>query len=303
MSSSSLSTLNSDSPLSTLNSPLSKCVRCGTCRSVCPTFGVIQREPASARGKVSLCNALLKGECEVSQRFIKHITECTLCEACWEVCPNEVKVHDLILAARNEIVKKRGLSFIEGLILNGLDSDHLMPRVLKMASRFQGIFFKRVPGDSGLHRRFPFPLIAKERLVPPLAERFFLEDRGQGVKGMGMPFTVRGQEDNSRFTACPALRSKAGVHGSRPRIGFFVGCLINYIMPWIGDAALKVLKKAGADVVIPLEQRCCGMPALGLGDVETARSLALKNLETFERYELDYITTACATCGEGLKKR
>ena len=75
------------------------------------------------------------------------------------------------------------------------------------------------------------------------------------------------------------------------------------MLPNIGDASLKLLEKAGASVVVPLEQRCCGMPALGMGAVETAKSLALKNLEAFEQYELDYITTACATCGDGLKRR
>lgn len=258
------------------NHELSRCVRCGTCRSVCPTFGVIQRETASARGKVSLVDALVKGDLEPSDRFVKHITECVLCEACQEVCPNEVRVPDIILAARREVVRKRGMSFVERFFLHRfLGSDRLMPMALKLASRMQGVFFKKIPDDSGLLRRFPLPLIGEGRLVPPLAEGSFLE----GING-------------SRFT----------IHGSRPRIGFFVGCLINYILPHIGEASLKVLERVGAEVIVPLDQRCCGMPALGFGDVETARHLALKNLEVFEGYNLDYITTACATCGEGLKK-
>lgn len=268
---------------------LSRCVRCGTCRSVCPTFGVIQREPASARGKVSLVDAFIKGDLEPTEGFIKHITECVLCEACQEVCPNEVKVPDIILAARSVVVRKRGMFFVERLILKRfLGGDSLMSKTLKVASKLQDLFFKRVPlpplgggegGGVGLKRRFPLPLIDEGRLVPQLAERFFLEDRGQG--------------EDSRFT----------VQGSRPHIGFFVGCLINYLLPHIGEASLKVLEGTGAVVVVPPDQRCCGMPALGFGDVETARHLALKNLEVFERYNLDYITTACATCGEGLKKR
>ena len=64
-----------------------------------------------------------------------------------------------------------------------------------------------------------------------------------------------------------------------------------------------MIEKAGASVIVPLDQHCCGMPALGMGDIETAKSLALKNLEAFEQYELDYITTACATCGDGLRRR
>ncbi|MEK7842536.1 MAG: 4Fe-4S dicluster domain-containing protein, partial [Deltaproteobacteria bacterium] len=47
--------INSMKTLEQLSQEINKCVLCGTCRSVCPTFGVVQREPASARGKVALC--------------------------------------------------------------------------------------------------------------------------------------------------------------------------------------------------------------------------------------------------------
>jgi glycolate oxidase iron-sulfur subunit len=38
------------------------------------------------------------------------------------------------------------------------------------------------------------------------------------------------------------------------------------------------------------------------GDLETVRLLAEKNLAVLERYEADYIMTACATCGGALHK-
>ena len=266
--------------LKQLTDEINKCVLCGTCRSVCPTFGVIQREPASARGKVSLCDALLKNELELSDGFIKYMNECVQCMACQKACPNDVKVPDIILAARAEIVKEKGLPFAKSFILeNILNSERLMPAAMKFASKLQGLLFRGVPEESGLHRRFPLPLIGERRLVPPLADRFFLEK----------------QEARSKRQEKP--------HTSQPRVGFFAGCLINYMLPNIGEASLNILEKAGASVIVPLDQHCCGMPALGVGDVETAKSLALKNLEAFERYDLDYITTACATCGDGLRRR
>ena len=266
--------------LKQLTDEINKCVLCGTCRSVCPTFGIVQREPASARGKVALCEAYLNKEIGISEGFIKHMNECVQCMACQKACPNDVDVPDIILAARAEIAKENGLPFAKSFILkNILDSEKLMPAAMKFASRLQGFLLKGIPEDSGLHRRFPLPLVDERRLVPPLAERFFLDS----------------------ISEKPEVRSKKD--SSLPRVGFFAGCLINYMLPNIGDASLKLLEKAGASVVVPLDQRCCGMPALGMGDVETAKSLALKNLEAFEQYELDYITTACATCGDGLKRR
>ncbi|OGP29550.1 MAG: hypothetical protein A2073_02735 [Deltaproteobacteria bacterium GWC2_42_11] len=267
------------SSLSTLNSQLSNCVLCGTCRSVCPTFGVINREPASARGKVSLCSAFLNKEITLSERFIKHINECVLCAACEENCPNDVPVIDIILAARQEIFKKGKTDFSRIAVSKFFGSEKIGRNALKVASKIQNIFFKQVPEESGLHRRFPLPFVHGKRLAPRLAEKFFLEDRRQKTE-------VRSKKDKSQ-----------------PRIGFFAGCLINYIYPNIGEASLNVLEKAGAFVVVPLDQSCCGMPAIGIGDIEGAKRLALKNLEAFEKYELEYIATACATCGDGLKKR
>src|SRR3989338_6522324 len=274
---------------------INKCVLCGTCRSVCPTFGVVQREPASARGKVALCSAFLHNEISLSEGFIKQMNECVQCMACHKACPNDVNVPDIILAARAEIAKEQGLPLAKSFVLKSiLDSERIMPIAMKFASKLQGVLFKGVPEESGLHRRFPLPLIDERRLVPPLAERFFLEGRK----------LTKAKEGNGEAEKRGKNLSPTRPFADSPiRIGFFAGCLINYMLPNIGEASLKVLEKADASVVVPLDQHCCGMPALGNGDIETAKSLALKNLEVFEKYELDYITTACATCGDGLKRR
>ena len=119
----------------------------------------------------------------------------------------------------------------------------------------------------------------KDRLLPGLAKTFFMDTRI--VKG---------------------LKKEQGSGGdSRIKVAFFAGCAINYLMPRIGEASLKLLEEAGAKVSVPSAQLCCGMPALSIGDTDTATSLALKNLEAFEAVDADFITTACATCTNALK--
>jgi Fe-S oxidoreductase len=54
---------------------------------------------------------------------------------------------------------------------------------------------------------------------------------------------------------------------------------VNYNDPAIATAAVEVLEKAGCDVECP-EQVCCGMPKLDGGDLEGARKLARRNVET-----------------------
>ena len=55
-------------------------------------------------------------------------------------------------------------------------------------------------------------------------------------------------------------------------------------------------------MVTPKSQKCCGAPHLTEGDRETARQLALHNLELFLSAEIDYIVTDCAGCGSALKE-
>ena len=258
---------------------LSMCVRCGTCRSTCPTLITLGRETASARGKLTLIDACISGEIGLSDAFVKHISECLLCGACQQSCPNSIPVPEIIMAARAEVINDRGLPLITSAMMKGLrEPDGFVGKTLKLASFAQRVLFKDASHEGGMQSRLPLPYITDERLVPPLAKRFFMDEIP-----LNPPF------------------SKGEIKS--PRVGFFAGCLINYVMPDIGLSSLKVLEKAGAVVIVPHGQTCCGMPAISMGDFEDARALALKNLEVFEAHDLDFITTSCATCTDGLRNK
>jgi Fe-S oxidoreductase len=62
-------------------------------------------------------------------------------------------------------------------------------------------------------------------------------------------------------------------------VALFATCFGNYNDPEIPKAAVEVLERAGCDISCP-EQVCCGMPKLDGGDLEGARKLARKNVET-----------------------
>src|SRR3972149_1111826 len=78
-----------------------KCVRCGSCKSACPVFDVLRREPSSPRGRVSLIEARLRGAEGMGEAYARHIRECTLCGSCLSACPKFVNVPELVLAARS----------------------------------------------------------------------------------------------------------------------------------------------------------------------------------------------------------
>lgn len=81
------------------------------------------------------------------------------------------------------------------------------------------------------------------------------------------------------------------------RVGFFIGCVSNYVDDAPARAVLEVLKRLGAEIVIPEAQVCCGAPAFNNGDFETAKRLARINLKMLVEADVDYIVSPDATCG------
>ena len=80
---------------------------------------------------------------------------------------------------------------------------------------------------------------------------------------------------------------------SRPSVGLFVTCLVDFIRPTVGFAAVKLLEEAGCKVVVP-SQTCCGQPAYNAGDRGTAKALAQQAIEAFE--DCDYVVVPSGSC-------
>ncbi len=78
------------------------------------------------------------------------------------------------------------------------------------------------------------------------------------------------------------------------RVGFFVTCLVDLMRPSVGFAALKLLEAAGAEVVVPPAQTCCGQPAYNSGDRPDAIALARKLVAEFEA--CDYVVAPSGSC-------
>ncbi len=87
--------------------------------------------------------------------------------------------------------------------------------------------------------------------------------------------------------------------GKSSKVGFFTGCLVDYRIPEVGFALIKVLKENGVEVDIPLDQVCCGSPMIRTGQTEIVKKLVAKNKKALEGY--DTIITLCAGCGSTLK--
>jgi len=81
---------------------------------------------------------------------------------------------------------------------------------------------------------------------------------------------------------------------AKPRIGLFVTCLVDLMRPSVGFAALRLLERAGAEVVVPEKQTCCGQPAYNSGDMADARGIAQNVIEAFA--DFDHVVAPSGSC-------
>ena len=81
------------------------CVKCGKCKSVCPTYDIYRNEALSPRGRVHLAQMILEGKRPKGAE--KAVESCTLCLACEEICPQKVKVTEFITRARARVKKEK----------------------------------------------------------------------------------------------------------------------------------------------------------------------------------------------------
>jgi len=77
-----------------------KCIHCGLCLAVCPTYREQLIETASPRGRVVLARKSLEGELELDSNLIEHMYSCFTCMACNDLCPAGIRPADLALAMR-----------------------------------------------------------------------------------------------------------------------------------------------------------------------------------------------------------
>jgi glycolate oxidase iron-sulfur subunit len=261
-------------PLKRVENELKKCVKCGACRAHCPAFAALQREPAVARGKVALVQHLLKGDIILDDQTYLAMSKCLLCGSCVEKCPNDVPTDEIVIFAREALAQQRGLTTFHKAVGRVIRNRKLMSFGAAAAAILGPLFFRKVPATSGLRLRFPLPFVGGTRHIPPIARKPFMDRHPEVVPG----------------------------EPGKPRIVYFVGCMTNFVYTEVGEAALALFRHLGCTVIIPKDQQCCGLPGMSGGDLATVRELAEKNLAALEKYDADYIMTACATCGGALHK-
>lgn len=149
-----------------------------------------------------------------------------------------------------------------------------------------------------------------------VAQRFVMKRmmKNRGVKGVWKWASQIGQKTGIAPQELPDLsrknfeklypKTKYAPQGKvRAKVAYYVGCSTSSIYSDTGDAVMKVLRHNGVEVNLPRGLVCCGIPALGEGDIDTAREMMLQNIELLSSLEMDAIVTDCTSCGLTFKKK
>lgn len=253
-----------------------QCMKCGFCAYVCPVYQEEKIESSVARGKNELVKGIINGELKFSHELADRLYKCTACMACTESCPSKAPIPRIVVAARADAVRDLGVRAPYGFIYRNLLANRdRLGSILRFARFFQSAF---VPKTNGTVRHLPsfMSALARGRQIPALARKFLRQQVAEITK--------------------PPVGIKTVM-----RIGYFSGCMKEFVLPHIAQKAIGFLARHGVEVVMPRKQGCCGAAMfLGAGDFETGRKIADSNVAAFSG--LDYIVTGCATCACSLKE-
>ena len=78
------------------------------------------------------------------------------------------------------------------------------------------------------------------------------------------------------------------------RVALFIPCFVDQIVPRVGMATARLLRRLGHDVSYPAGQTCCGQPAFNSGYRTEARDVARHFLQTFR--DAEYVVVPSGSC-------
>ncbi len=254
---------------------IEKCVHCGFCLPVCPTYVLWGQEMDSPRGRIYLMKLASEGATEMTSNWVSHFDSCLGCMACMPACPSGVDYGKLIEATRAQIERNTERSSGEKNYRRFLFENFTRPERLKRMRlpllAYQKSGLQAVVRASGLLKLLPKRLQVLESLLPRLGRSEHVAER------------------------TPAAGTK------RLRVGLLLGCVQREFLPQVNAATARVLAAEGCEVIAPRTQPCCGALLVHAGEEPAALELAKKTIDTFEGSDLDAIVSNAAGCGSNVK--
>ncbi len=254
----------------TINLKADQCVKCGLCLPHCPTYRLFQDENESPRGRINLIQALARQQISASNTLNQHLDHCLGCRNCERVCPSGVD-YGYLLDHSRQLLRQQlpvtGLKkYLSQTALKLTHNKKAQRHLQTLLRYYQKFGLQRILRSSRILkylrlRRF-------DNLLPPIPAY-------QGFK--------------------PDYPADTPAKG---RLGLFVGCTGNLFDQPTLQKTIRLLQRLGYDVVVPEQQTCCGALHQHQGQLAPARSLAMKNIQTFA--DLDKVIYIASGCGAQL---
>ena len=254
---------------------LQQCMHCGMCLPSCPTYTETLQEKSSPRGRISLMRSIADGDTKISKNFAEEMYFCLGCLACQTACPAGVDYANLFENARGEIERSKVLSsrkrdlirrWTLGWLFMSLSRLRKLGKFLRFYQRSGIESFLR---KSKLMRLLPKTLRELEPLTPRISPYFTRDYYSQTFDPI-----------NSEF-----------------RVALISGCIQDISFAETNADTIEVLRANKCEVILPLKQECCGSLHAHNGELNLARDLAKKNIDSFVPERLDAIIVNSGGCG------
>lgn len=254
-------------PLANAKRGIDACVHCGFCLQACPTYLVLEDENDSPRGRIFLMRSLLEGTVDITDESVHtHIDRCLGCRACETACPAGVPYGHLLEATRATLRAGGDVPLLARLTLFVFAHSFLLSAAMLGAR-----------------------LLAATP-VPTVLSRL----KGRVSFAMAMLAATTNGVERARY-AVPKS-------GARGKTAILTGCVMEGLFTETNRATERVLAVNGYDMIHAKGQRCCGALHAHSGDLSTARKLARKNIQAFEKSGAAWIAVNAAGCGAMMKE-
>lgn len=270
---------------------LDRCMSCGLCLQDCPTYLTTGRFTSSPRGRIRLMKSLGEGTIRLDDKVPyaevtvqQELDTCLGCLGCDTSCPADIRYSELLEGLKKTLFDRdpgyRGQleSFLKAMPIDA-------PR--RMRALTLRLAVAKATGAVWMAQHTPLKYLLpsnKRNMVRLLAKRIPFRPSSQQLSGMPAP----GAADTGA--------------GKRLRVGVFLGCINDHMFAETNLAMVRVLRKMGADVVVPETEACCGAIHGHMGDPQASQAMAIRNCERFLDLDVDVIAVNAAGCGHFMKR-
>ena len=235
-----------------------QCIKCTICTVYCPVAAANPDYPGPKQAGPDGERLRLK-QPDFYDNALKYCMNCKRCEV---ACPSNVRIGDIIQAARIKYGPQRNTS-LRNFVLSNTDL------VGSLATPFAPIVNSAVALKPVRYVMDKVMAIDHRRVFPKYA--------------------------HGTFTSWYRKHAAAAQAAYAKQVAYFHGCYVNYNNPQLGKDLIRIMNALGHGVQLLDKEKCCGVALISNGLYKQARRQAETNLASIRRAVSDRGLTVLAT--------